>query len=586
MDIINKLPTPEKCKAFSTKEFIFFLIVFVLLILFAIYLSAPDNYFSRNMVEPDSAQLQSTLTNTQTENTSEPSLEKNSKPGFLAGLLKSDKKQSIQETENILKHVVVEMTAEHQEYLQDSYNELYDSQYSNNQDKHLPSISGRVLDPNGKVLKGIEVKAVTRNYFTGGNKNIASLPSITTTTNADGFFAFADLEDGIYLLNTKNNKRYLPKSIEVRTGVKFADIVLAEMQLLELAGRVIDAATGETIPAVVVTPLAKGTPKSSISDTQGEFELDFPIGYESSISLKLRKIGYKDASYSVDTNAWESLQDVVVEMQKIGFAYGAVTGFVKSYDSDYLSGHLVHLYSPSLNTNYKTRSSNTGEYNFVNIEEANDYRVWVRPEYGYMDFEQENLEVASDPVKFDIYLKSLEQGYRLSGQVVDVNNQPLKNITLALRSVSARNQVFPVTTNSSGAYSVENVPAGEIVIESRSAPYYTVSGIELSGSNKSSHQNFIVDRGTEKLLGKVVNESGEPIAAPRIYISSKQTINGLRTQSSRNTSADSDGKFLFTNLGAQHYTITVNAPGYIGARIKHNLNMRNPLVVTLSKKTI
>ena len=47
MDIKNKFSTQKKCKAFSTKEFIFFLSILVLLVPLAIYFSAPDNYFSK-----------------------------------------------------------------------------------------------------------------------------------------------------------------------------------------------------------------------------------------------------------------------------------------------------------------------------------------------------------------------------------------------------------------------------------------------------------------------------------------------------------------------------------------------------------
>ena len=115
----------------------------VLLVPLAIYFSAPDNYFSK---KSDSSPVIQTFDDERVEQTQKSQaniqLEKkstsNKKSDFLSGIFKSEKKQQDKNETKDPEHIDIPMTAEHQEYLQDTYDELYSSQYSNDRDGHLP----------------------------------------------------------------------------------------------------------------------------------------------------------------------------------------------------------------------------------------------------------------------------------------------------------------------------------------------------------------------------------------------------------------------------------------------------------------
>ena len=91
----------------------------------------------------------------------------------------------------------------------------------------LPVISGRVLTPSGRPVPDVEITARPRDYFkTGGDE-----PAHRTITNGDGFYAFSMLPAGIYLVGTEPSPQYAASRLEVRTGVKYADLVLEPQRM-------------------------------------------------------------------------------------------------------------------------------------------------------------------------------------------------------------------------------------------------------------------------------------------------------------------------------------------------------------------
>jgi hypothetical protein len=333
---------------------------------------------------------------------------------------------------------------------------------------------------------------------------------------------------------------------------------------------------------VHITPLTKGVPGSDTSDEQGVFNLDIEIGERTNIPLRLQKEGYKLTRFNVDAYDYEGHQNLVIEMES-SENFGQLGGVVRGDNNDLLHKILVQLYSPSLKMNYKAETNSAGEFYFRDVEMAKDYRLWIRPSTGYKDFSQERLKVDRNSEHQNIRLEPIENGYRVYGQVLDMENDPIANTTFSLRSRQASHQVIPLTTDEHGAFSVDTVPEGELVIGSNSAPHYTLTGISLKGSDHSAYHELIVDSGDQKLIGKIVDENNDPISAPQIYLTSSHYFKGLHSQASRKTSADSEGKFLFTGLGLKQYTITVNAPGYEGVRIVHRLGSQNLLTVKLNK---
>ena len=482
--------------------------------------------------------------------------------------------------------------AEHAEWVETFQTRLYSPEpvvEPQVEEETVPVISGRVLTMHGWPVGGIEVTAVFRDYIKTADsfarKN--AVGTQTTATNDDGFYAFRGLPAGIYMISTPDSASYAQSRVEVRTGVKYADLRLKTQRNTVVRGVVTDP-MGNELGSVQIMPLVKGVPAGASSDADGEFQLVVALqqGVDS-FPLRLQRQGYREQHYRVTQNdrADDGSMSVVVEMEPV-YEFSTVSGRVTDTAGMPVAGETVRLYSPSLKQKYRAVAGSTGDFEFAKVENANDYQFWIRPTGPYRDFTKQNVALDQGDLLHDIKLESLDRDYQLSGRILDQDGRPVPNLTLTLRSKAASAQKLPLNSNAYGEFEIENVPEGELVFESRTTPYYTVTGVQLSGDDRDHEVDLVVNRGQHKLLGKVVDSDGRPVSTPIVSISSVQVINGINTRLGSSTSADGDGRFVFTDLGPGQHTVTVNAPGFKGVRLKPVVGKDSELVIALEKKSI
>jgi hypothetical protein len=229
-----------------------------------------------------------------------------------------------------------------------------------------------------------------------------------------------------------------------------------------------------------------------------------------------------------------------------------------------VAGETVQLISPSRKRRYSAVTDGRGRFSASGVEVASDYQVSVRPRGPYRDYRETGVAVSADGVRLAIVLEPLSHG-TLSGRMVDLDGHPVARFGLWLRSESARSQPLRVVSDAEGYYTVHQVPDGEIVLETRSFPIFSVSGVDLPLGGRRV-LNVTLDHGVHALHGRVLDRYGDPVPASEIVLSWIHDDGDVRSRSMRKAVAEVDGGFAFTRLGPGRHTLSVRAPGFRIAR--------------------
>ena len=136
-----------------------------------------------------------------------------------------------------------------------------------------------------------------------------------------------------------------------------------------------------------------------------------------------------------------------------------------------------------------------------------------------------------------------------------------------------------------GFFSVEGFPVGGALFRTNSYPVLTVQGIRVSAEPEEP-VTVILDTGRHVLQGRVIDGFGEPVAAASITLGWAFRDNGLRSSSTRQTTADQNGNFVFTGLGPGLHTMQVSAAGFSTAVLTIDVGADpNEIVVELEEET-
>jgi hypothetical protein len=211
-----------------------------------------------------------------------------------------------------------------------------------------------------------------------------------------------------------------------------------------------------------------------------------------------------------------------------------------------------------------------GHFSFPSVEVGSDYRLWIRPKDRYKDYIDEDLVITSGKLDLVIVLEPLGLA-SLSGRMLDPDGGPLPGFSLWLRTTYATAQRFIlVTGDQQGRFFVSELPEGDLMLQTRSSPLLTITGIALS-AGATKNVRLTLDTGLYTLDGYVVNAQDDPVPGARISLLWSHENEGVRSRSTRETFTDVNGYFLFTQLGSGLHTLNISASGFRGARLEYQV---------------
>jgi hypothetical protein len=430
------------------------------------------------------------------------------------------------------------------------------------------SISGQVLTSAGNGLANVPVVATADRLTGDAGVSTAARLRFHTLTDSLGRYTLEGLPDGDYTVRSSRQGVYQSGRVTVRAGVTYADIVVERSIVHEVRGQVLSE-SGEPLEGVSVLPNVLGQP-SVLSDDNGEFvvKLATAPGVDRA-SLRFQRPGYREESKAIrlDAGTQNGYIKTSVFMQPVE-AWTAFAGYVFDETGEPVVGALVDLKPVNEPRSYSVSTNGQGRYEFPFIEAPADYRLTIHGGNRYRDY-QGTLNLTTDTYEPEIYLQSYDFG-ELTGQLVNPDGSPIAGFELVFRNTGSQKPNMTVTTDAAGNFSIPEAPAGEFLLASASSPAILVQGLRLN-AGRSLHVPLVLDWGQHEIRGSVVDARGYPVPASQVILQWTQQTDGVSASVTRRAAADTQGNFVFTNLGPGPHSLRIDAPGFRAVAVEHDV---------------
>ncbi len=215
-------------------------------------------------------------------------------------------------------------------------------------------------------------------------------------------------------------------------------------------------------------------------------------------------------------------------------------------------------------------SDERGRFSFEGVESGQSYKLAVNLTPEYPPFEDGEFYVAANPPPIEIVLPEL-QFVDVDGMVLDRDLAPVPNYEIHISNLDTGIHARKIVSDSSGYFSLERFPLGEIKLATRGAELHEIAGLELTAETYRNLE-VVVDRGHHYLSGWISDVHGMAIEKAMITLDRKFARGGLEHTSYRSQSTGDGGRFRFENLAGGEYHVTVYAFGYAMQEFMHRFD--------------
>ena len=402
------------------------------------------------------------------------------------------------------------------------------------------AIGGRLLDERGRAIQGASL-------------TLSGAQSGTTTTDANGNYTFGSLAaGGNYTVNAASTRYTFAAPSQAFTDLdadKTANFNGTSL-FYNITGQVVDS-TNKPVTGLSVA-LSGGKTAAAATDPLGNFVFtDLPRGGSFTLTpAKLVGNTFTPASKTFDNLTTD--QTIVFTAVPTNFKLG---GRVTSGGTG-LSGVTVTLTGSKLAT---ATTDSAGAYTF-NVPVHGDFTV--TPSKTHYTFDRANVTFTGVNADRTADFVATLNRHKLTGSVKRPNGVALSGVTVTLSG----GQAGTATTDSNGAYTFANLPAGAAYAVTPSKPGYDFAPASKSYTDLGADQtaDFTVTPSNIALTGHVAS-GGAPLAGVTVTLSGSKT--GTAT-------TDAQGSFSFNITSEGSYTVTASKTHYTFA--PPSLTFSNP----------
>ena len=317
---------------------------------------------------------------------------------------------------------------------------------------------------------------------------------------------------------------------------------------------------------------------SARSDSAGNFRilLDMPVNRYP--ILHILRSGYRGQRIKLQKLALQ--QWPVYELNiKLEDAYDTVnlTGWVGNDIGLNLEGARVELVlsEGSVTETYfmTVFTDPQGAFEFEGVLMDKSYRLTVNLAPDYPVYQDPEFLVKQNPEQVNVILNSLKF-VDVSGMILNRQSSPVPDFEIYVTNLSTGAHSRKIVSDSSGFFTLEGFPLGEVSLSTRGPQYYKITGLTLS-ETQYSNLTLIVDQGNHYLSGWVSDENGGMLEKALVTLDSAYSDGSIEYLTYRSQGTDANGNFAFDNLGPGEHNITVYAYGFEKQAIKHRFQAQS-----------
>jgi len=343
----------------------------------------------------------------------------------------------------------------------------------------------------------------------------------------------------------------------------------ANIKRIEISGRVVDEYQ-RPIESVLISE--DRYLYSTRSDSNGQYRLTIELPKHKFPMLNFLRTGFEGDRRGISARDLGNNSEVELNVTLIESTESVeIDGWISNEYGESLPEQKIRISSwgyQGQESIYQTVvSDENGEFVFEAVKPDINYELEVYPSQDYATYLIEELNLNRTTPRLIITLKTLKF-VQVSGMFVDIEGAPVPNFEIDLINISTGTHVRRIATDSSGFFSLENFPAGEVRFSSRPPEHFKITGLTLA-ENEYKHLMLIVDKGTYQISGWVSDQNGVAVVRAMVMLDSELLSEGMRSVSNRSTVTDRTGHFQFDQLADTPHQITIYAKGFDKKELLH-----------------